>query len=296
MTPTRVAFKHFWSGFQNNPRRLRQWEMMFPNLCKFDLRDVTSTEEEPEVVFFSHFFGTSHGTRRGAARGLEDTGAVRVFWTGENEEPPDGWDYAMTHSVTFTQGPYHLRTPHWYPWLNLYHPEGVNALIRKPDEVMPKKDRDVIFLCSHDTPERTAMVKALRDAGLQVDCYGKTKHNNTEGAVIARGAHYNLISRYRFALTFENESAPGYCTEKIADAFAARTVPIYQGYVDPAFSISSVLTGDCISAVVAMNKHNKSVSDMANGWCLQMNELPEWATPEAMTAWWSKVLGREPAQ
>ena len=38
-----------------------------------------------------------------------------------------------------------------------------------------------------------------------------------------------FIKDYKFTIAFENQSYPGYTTEKILDAFRARTVPIYWG-------------------------------------------------------------------
>jgi hypothetical protein len=40
------------------------------------------------------------------------------------------------------------------------------------------------------------------------------------------------ISKYRFALCFENMAFPGYITEKIFDAFYAGTIPVYYGATD----------------------------------------------------------------
>ena len=37
---------------------------------------------------------------------------------------------------------------------------------------------------------------------------------------------------YKFSIAYENSRGPGYCTEKIVDAFAAATVPIYWGAPD----------------------------------------------------------------
>lgn len=38
-----------------------------------------------------------------------------------------------------------------------------------------------------------------------------------------------FIRKYKFNIAFENSSSPGYVTEKIIEALAARTVPIYWG-------------------------------------------------------------------
>lgn len=40
---------------------------------------------------------------------------------------------------------------------------------------------------------------------------------------------FEAMSRYRFAICFENEISPGFITEKIFDCFLAGTIPIYYG-------------------------------------------------------------------
>lgn len=42
-----------------------------------------------------------------------------------------------------------------------------------------------------------------------------------------------FISQYKFNLAMENSNSYGYCTEKIVDAFLAKTIPIYWGNVIP---------------------------------------------------------------
>ena len=42
-------------------------------------------------------------------------------------------------------------------------------------------------------------------------------------------AKIQFISKFKFNVAFENSSVNGYCTEKITDAFIARTIPIYWG-------------------------------------------------------------------
>ena len=50
--------------------------------------------------------------------------------------------------------------------------------------------------------------------------------NNIGGPVDDKAS---FDTRHRFAISFENSSTPGYTTEKIVDAFAARCIPIYWG-------------------------------------------------------------------
>ena len=50
-----------------------------------------------------------------------------------------------------------------------------------------------------------------------------------KGAVKSK---YETLSRYKFALSFENSAMPGYITEKIFDCFFVGTIPIYLGAPD----------------------------------------------------------------
>ncbi len=63
----------------------------------------------------------------------------------------------------------------------------------------------------------------------KVDSGGR--HLNNIGGSIGFGedSKYLFQKDYKFAVVFENSSTPGYVTEKITQAFAAGTVPIYWG-------------------------------------------------------------------
>ena len=52
-----------------------------------------------------------------------------------------------------------------------------------------------------------------------------------------------FIRKYKFNIAFENSSSPGYVTEKLMQAFAAQTVPIYYGdpFVERDFNTESFL-------------------------------------------------------
>ena len=74
------------------------------------------------------------------------------------------------------------------------------------------------------SPERNAMMDALESRGLLGS--GGGFRNNVGGPVADKTAFQR---GYKFALAYENSRDPGYCTEKIADAFAAGCVPVYWG-------------------------------------------------------------------
>lgn len=65
-----------------------------------------------------------------------------------------------------------------------------------------------------------------------VDVYGKawpTEQVTWRGKC---GSKIDILRRYRYSLVMENQRQPGYITEKLLDAVAAETVPIYWGAPD----------------------------------------------------------------
>lgn len=62
----------------------------------------------------------------------------------------------------------------------------------------------------------------------KVDSGGRYK-NNVGGAIKDK---FEFQKKFKFSIAFENCSYAGYCTEKIVEAFAARTIPIYYGDPD----------------------------------------------------------------
>ncbi|WP_181646828.1 glycosyltransferase family 10 [Helicobacter sp. 16-1353] len=68
----------------------------------------------------------------------------------------------------------------------------------------------------------------------RVDAAGKDRNNMGEALPKAPNgdfgeSKYEFMKEYKFSIAFENSSTNGYCTEKILQAFAAGTIPIYWG-------------------------------------------------------------------
>lgn len=65
---------------------------------------------------------------------------------------------------------------------------------------------------------------------IKIDSYGRHFHNRTmTGPDLGRETKLETIARHSFCLALENSVEPDYVTEKIFDAFAAGTVPVYFG-------------------------------------------------------------------
>lgn len=79
--------------------------------------------------------------------------------------------------------------------------------------------------------ERNAAVAWFEQmARASLDVYGPGwEHSVLSHGVFPAGSKRQALSKYRFALCYENACFDGYITEKIFDCFSAGTIPIYLG-------------------------------------------------------------------
>ena len=107
----------------------------------------------------------------------------------------------------------------------------------------PKSDEITIWRVLHVqancgtgvSTDRMNLLRALMRRGL-VDSMGRCEHtvdyNATAGMIYVPGgkqAKNELMRRYAFVTAFENSYYPGYVSEKLLDALASGTLPIYLG-------------------------------------------------------------------
>lgn len=149
----------------------------------------------------------------------------RIQFSGEDSWPDlNLYDYAMGFEVLDFDGRY-LRLP-LYAMRSSWAPALTKHTV--PDEELLAKKKFCNFVVSNDySNERNEFFAAL-NAHRPVDSGGGYR-NNIGGPVTDKLAFQR---GYKFSIAYENSRGPGYCTEKIVDAFAAATVPIYWGAPD----------------------------------------------------------------
>jgi len=151
----------------------------------------------------------------------------KIYWTSEVYAP--NWrecDYAMTHHLL--DDPRHLRLPLYANWVR------AQDLVRSPDEAgewLPRKTKFCGFCSSYlnRKTEHRGRFFHLLSRYQRVDAGGKALNNLGFVVPYDPQAKLEFLKPYKFYMAFENESVPGYTTEKIAEAMAARCVPIYWG-------------------------------------------------------------------
>ncbi len=195
---------------------------------------------------------------------------VKLVWIGENYVPDFNWfDYAIGFDY-LDFGDRYLRAP-----LYAFYREFADIDKRtrsRSDALLNRKFCSFVVSASGGNPIRRKFFEALSKYK-KVDSGGRWL-NNIGGPVSDKAA---FISGYKFNIAFENSDTPGYVTEKIMQAFAAQTVPIYWGdpNVENDFRIGSfVRVADesdidrAISEIIRLDQDDDAYMKMATAPCL----------------------------
>ena len=236
----RLQFVGFWDGFDphdNYFTRLlgRRYHL---ELC-----------DDPDFIIFSYV-----GERR---RDYRRWNCVRIFYTGENI-PPDwsacDWAFSFEH----TPHPRHFRLPHWPFYVDPL--ALVKPIDHDPATILSQKKRFCAFVVSNPLCRTRNDFFRKLSRYKPVDSGGKVL--NTLGHRV--GDKQAFLRDYKFTIAFENESHPGYTTEKIVEPMLANSIPIYWGdpLVGRDFDTSSFLSAhdspsldDLVDRVVEVDRN-----------------------------------------
>lgn len=173
---------------------------------------MVQESDNPDFLFYS-VFGYEH----------LKYDCVRIFWTGENIQPDFNiCDYAVGFSYMNYEDRY-IRVPLYFFYEKDYA-RAIKKHLNANNVAGEKKFCNFVYSNGNASPERKKFFDLL-SAYKHVDSGGRYI-NNIGGAV---GDKYSFQKQYKFSIAFENSSSSGYTTEKILQAFAAGTIPIYWG-------------------------------------------------------------------
>ena len=157
---------------------------------------------------------------------------MKIFYTGEFYEPNLSIaDLSISFSKVNDIRNYR------YPLYSLYF--DLKKLLNKPDAetIFLQKKKFCCFVVSNENcPTRNKFFHQL-SRYKKVDSRGK--YLNNIGAPVKDKKTF--ISDYKFVLSFENKSYPGYVTEKIVEPMIVNSIPIYWGdpYINNDFNSKS---------------------------------------------------------
>ncbi len=204
MKKIKINFTDFWEDYdkENNiiTRLLRE---------RYDV-EIT---DQPEYLIYGCFDFTH----------LAFDG-VKIFYTGEDISPDFNFcDYALGFDrITF--GDRYFRFPNFLSRTDDLAAAEQKHLFTEEDLARKTKFCNFVYSNSRASKIRTEFFESLSQYK-PVDSGGRIL-NNIGGPVENK---IEFQKDYKFTIAFENDSSPDYTTEKLLDAFAAKTIPIYWG-------------------------------------------------------------------
>jgi len=252
-----IKFVDFWPGF--NPT-----DNYFYNLLiqEFDVEISIN----PEFLFFS-IFGNNHQNYK----------CKKIFYTGENIAPPLGYaDYSF--SFDYMDDERNYRLPHYLLYDGYYDLQN-----KKIDASFANRKFCSFVVSNGGCAERNNFFQKLSKYK-KVDSGGRFANNI--GYTIDNKRQFQ--SEYKFAITFENNAYRpqhiGYSTEKIMEAMAANTMPIYWGNpkIDLEFNTNSFINwydfkseDDMIDYIIELDKDDSKYLEKLNNFWFIDNIIPE---------------------
>lgn len=170
---------------------------------------------DPDYILCS-IFGNAH----------RDYDCIKIVFLGENMVPDfNAYDYALSfQDITFDDR--YLRFPLPLLYDSLMELAQKKHLLSNEDALL-KRDFCSFVVSNKNARFRKDFFEALSKHRF-VASGGRFKNNIGDiGSSVA--CKLNFIKNYKFNLACENASSPYYSTEKLFQAFAAQTIPIYWG-------------------------------------------------------------------
>jgi hypothetical protein len=231
----RINFSDFWHPDTLEAKRANPLFRLLSKRFEVEICD------RPDFLIFS-CFGVNFISHKG----------VRIYYTGENV-PPNYAHCDWAFGFDYCDDPRHFRLPYYAfcNWSSLLQDRDVEAL-------MARKSRFCAFVYSNGHPRERLRFLDKLSRYKAVDCGGKVRNNI--GYLVPDKIAF--LQAYKFSIAFENESHPGYTTEKLPEAFAGRTVPIYWG---------NPLIGREFNACAFINSHDFRNLDQVVDFVVEMD-------------------------
>lgn len=187
---------------------------------------VVEHNETPNILFYS-LFGNTH------SQYINNPNVRCIFYSGE----PYPARAVSAHNFTFDNTcvkKNNTRLPLWLMYDNSKLIQLSNDRKNGIFEKVDKKERFCSCIVTNNGNDiRRSIIETLTTYK-RVDCGGKFLNNI--GYNVPRGINNSgkleHNKHYKFVLAMENKDYPGYCTEKLADAYKSGSLPIYWGNKD----------------------------------------------------------------
>ena len=258
-----ISFVNYFPGYKYNPS-LRTPDIFSRILPKTDY-DIVVNHRQPDIIISDKKICPT-----------KSNNVVKMFHTGENYRPNyNQYDYSL--AFDHSNDSRHVRVTS----LSYY---GLKRYVRNYetfniDDILKQKTKFCCFLVSNPGCfTRNRFFEKLSQYK-KVDSGGRYRNN------IGRRIIHNTrwIKDYKFIITFENGSYPGYCTEKIGTGLKAHTIPIYwvDSTVNKTFNEKSFINchdysdfDKTIEQVIELDNNDEKYKQMLIETCLIDNKIP----------------------
>ena len=271
MKTIKIKFCDFWKHWDEN-------DNFIVNVLK--QRYNVEISEQPDYIFFSNF--------NEEFKHMEYNNCVKIFYTQENIVPDFNYaDYGIGYDyIEF--GDRYIRYPIYF--VKERYGTYWKLMVKKHFLEEEKKyiDRDFCSFVVSNGNADTIRTEAFEKLCNYKKVYSGGKYRNNIGQPEGVKNKLEFTQRHKFSLCFENTTHPGYSTEKLIEAFAAQTIPIYWG--DPTitrvFNPNAFINATECSSVEELVKKVKQV-DTNDDLYLSMLKTP--ALNEEATDIWDKT-------
>lgn len=213
----------------------------------------------------------------------------RIFFGGENERA--NWnrcDYVID-SDFYENNPRHLRFPLWALW----HPEQLAK--PKNEALFLNKEKFCCMVVSNaKAKERIRFFNQLSEYK-KVDSGGRFLNNI--GSPVEN--KIDFIKEYKFVISFENSSYPGYTTEKLIEPMIANSIPIYWGNpaVGKDFNTKSFINiqdmndiDKAIERIIELDNNEKKYFSLINEPWFKNNKVPAEQSTESFLNFFDFII------
>ena len=233
----KIWFDDFWPGFNYYENEIVN---LFRQCCNYLGLRLDVSNKQPNIVVSSCFSSNYDSSK------LHHQ-ATKFLYLGENVRPCyEHVDYSLCFDFDNYSGR-NLYLPLWFLRLDNYasknsgyEPINLSSLINTQYCYDSRPENKVIYIGNNMTPLRKSMIQLLENNNFTVDIYG-SQSRPVESKL-------EKMKDYKYSLCFENSYHPGYVTEKVFDAFAGGTIPLYWGSeFKPPLNQSATITFSCNS-------------------------------------------------
>ena len=208
MRSIRIYLTDFGDGF--DPER-----NLFSDILRKRFQ-LEITPVDPDIVIYSN-----HG------RSYLQYDCLRIFFSGENVRP----NYSLcdfSFSFDYLADPRNYRLPLYVFFGDMHQLTEP----KDPDRILAEKTRFCNFIYSNARAKERIEFFHLLNEYKRVDSAGKVLNNMghvLDWGVVGNEGKLKFITPYKFTMAFENESYPGYTTEKLVQPMLVNSLAIHWG-------------------------------------------------------------------